>query len=349
MAPASAADLAADSRSTGAGFGRSRRFLAALPDARLVDRVRRGNELAFEVLYDRYSSRILSFCRHMLGSHEEAEDAVQHTFLAAYRNIVEGEREINLKPWLFTIARNRCISMIRARHEQPADELEVSTAGLSEEVEQRAELRDLVRDVGELPVEQRMALLLTELSDLSHPEIATVVGCPAPKVKALVFQARANLLQRREAREKPCREVRADIASLRGRAVRRGVIRRHLSACPGCTAFWNETRRQRELLSLALPVVPTLALKERALAATGALGGGGGGGAAAHCPSAPQVWSAVQQLVPQGVVPSAQGGGGASHFPVALLQAVPIGQQVISTPTPQQPPLLQQPANTPLE
>ena len=65
--------------------------------------------------------RILGFCRHMLGSAEEAEDAVQHTFAAAYRDLARAdEREIVLKPWLFAIARNRCISIFRARREQPS-------------------------------------------------------------------------------------------------------------------------------------------------------------------------------------------------------------------------------------
>ena len=65
---------------------------------------------------------ILGFCRHMLGSREEAEDAVQQTFAAAYRDLLrDGEREITLKPWLFAIARNRCLSMLRARRERPAE------------------------------------------------------------------------------------------------------------------------------------------------------------------------------------------------------------------------------------
>jgi DNA-directed RNA polymerase specialized sigma24 family protein len=108
-------------RRGGLAFPRSRRLLAALPDERLVDQLRRGNEVAFEVIYDRHHRRILSFCRHMLGSREEAEDAVQQTFISAYDDLASGDREINLKPWLFTIARNRCLSMLRARREQAVD------------------------------------------------------------------------------------------------------------------------------------------------------------------------------------------------------------------------------------
>src|SRR5687767_8219100 len=99
---------------------RSKRVLALAGDERLVQQIRRGNELAFEVAFERHGAGILGFCRHMLGSPEEAEDAVQHTFAAAFRDLQRGdERDIALKAWLYTIARNRCISVLRARREQP--------------------------------------------------------------------------------------------------------------------------------------------------------------------------------------------------------------------------------------
>ena len=82
--------------------------------------VRVGDESAFEAIYDRHHRGILSFCRHMLGSREEGEDAVQHTFIAAYRDITAADKPIQLKAWLYTIARNRCLSILRARREQVA-------------------------------------------------------------------------------------------------------------------------------------------------------------------------------------------------------------------------------------
>src|ERR687896_2341764 len=86
---------------------RSRRLLALAGDGRLVEQVRRGNEAAFEVIFERHSAAILAFCRHMLGSREEAEDVVQHTFAAAFRDLQrDGDRPLALKPWLYSIARN---------------------------------------------------------------------------------------------------------------------------------------------------------------------------------------------------------------------------------------------------
>src|SRR4051794_38245087 len=165
-----------------------KRLLALAGDDRLVEQIRRGNELAFAVAFERHSRPILSFCRHMLGSREEAEDAVQHTFAAAYRNLVEDDRPIYLKAWLYAIARNRCLSMLRARREQAGEELELETTGLQEQVLERAELRELLRDLTDLPDEQREALLLAEVGDLSHREIAGVLDCEVPRVKALVFR-----------------------------------------------------------------------------------------------------------------------------------------------------------------
>jgi RNA polymerase sigma factor (sigma-70 family) len=257
---------------------RSPRLLASLADERLVDEVRQGNEAAFEVIYDRHHRGILSFCRHMLASREEAEDAVQQAFVSAYRDLVSNDRPIKLKAWLYTIARNRCLSMLRARHEQPAELDDVPTVGLAEEVQHRDELRRLLADVRDLPDDQRAALVLSELGDLSHSEIAEIVGCETLKVKSLVFQARSSLAESRDARDIPCREIREQLSTLHGGALRRGPLRRHLRACPGCAAFREEVRRQRAMLAIVLPVVPSAALKHGVFAA---LGMGPGAGVAA--------------------------------------------------------------------
>src|SRR3954453_1181172 len=175
-------------RSGGLALPRSPRLLAPLGDDRLVEQVRRGNDAAFEAIFDRYHRGVLAFCRHMLASTEEAEDAVQHTFVQAYNAIRAGGRDLKLKPWLYAIARNRCISILRARREEAAELHDVPTAGLSEAVQQRSQLRELLADIRRLPVDQRAALVLSEVGDLSHGDIAAVVECPVSKVKSLVFQ-----------------------------------------------------------------------------------------------------------------------------------------------------------------
>src|SRR3954469_11260540 len=257
---------------------RSPKVLGALSDERLVEQVRRGNEDAFEAIYDRHHRGILAFCRHMLGSPDEAEDAVQQTYISAYDAMLADAREIRLKPWLYAIARNRCLSILRARREQPAELDEVATTGLSDEVQQRSDLRELLHDLHELPVDQRAALVLAEVGGLSHAEVGTVVGCEVAKVKSLVFQARSSLIETRKAREISCHEIREQLATATGGALRRGPLRRHLRSCAGCAEFRDEGSRQRKALAAVLPVVPTVGLKSSLLASIGA--GGGGGGAA---------------------------------------------------------------------
>jgi RNA polymerase sigma factor (sigma-70 family) len=260
---------------------RSKKLLAALSDERLVEQVRRGNEAAFEVVFDRHHRGILSFCRHMLASPDEAEDAVQQTFISAFDSLQGSERDVKLKAWLYTIARNRCLSILRARREQPAELDDVPTVGLAEEVQQRSDLRELLDDLRGLPVDQRAALVLSEIGDLSHADVAAIVGCEVAKVKSLVFQARSSLIESRRARDIPCSEIREQLATASGGALRRGPLRRHLRACEGCAEFRDEVMRQRKAIALLLPVVPSLGLKKGALAAFGIGGGGGAGGAAA--------------------------------------------------------------------
>jgi RNA polymerase sigma factor (sigma-70 family) len=235
--------------------------------------------VAFEVLYDRHNGGVLAFCRHMLRSADEAEDVVQHAFIAAYTDLHrDSERDIRFKAWIYTIARNRCLSVLRARREHASDDLEITTDRLGEEVQHRADLRALLADLGELPEDQREALVLSEVGDLSHADVAQVIGCEASKVKSLVYQARTALIERRQAREIPCAEIREQIATLRGGALRRSHLRHHINACPGCAEYREEVRRQRQMFAVALPVIPTLGLREQVLAAVGV---GAGGGAAA--------------------------------------------------------------------
>src|SRR4051812_20360602 len=147
-------------------------------DERLVPAVRAGGAGALETLFHPHHRPIPPFCRHMLGSREEAEDAVQQTFVAAYGDLAGSEKPIQLRPWLYTIARNQCLSVLRARRPQAPLDHEPAVEGLAASVQRREDLRAILRDLAQLPDEQRAALLLSELGALSHDEIADVVGCP---------------------------------------------------------------------------------------------------------------------------------------------------------------------------
>ncbi len=218
-------------------------------DGRLVALVRAGHPAAFEALYERYHRPVLALCLQLLGDRTEAEDVVQHTFLAAWGDLVRRERPIHLRAWLFTIARNRCLSLLRARREHPVVRLgELASEGPAVILERRQDLRNLVADLRRLPDDQRRALVLAEFDARSHAEIARALDVPRPKVKALVFQARESLLATRLARETACEEIRRQLAVARGAALRRATLRRHLRDCASCRQYRALVdRRDRQL------------------------------------------------------------------------------------------------------
>jgi len=271
----------------GALRGASPALFRLASDNQLVRGVRAGRQAAFEVVYDRYHRPILSFCSQLLGDRYEAEDAVQHTFMAAYDSLLDHDRPIQLKPWLFAIARNRCYTVLRARREiASAEMVEGEGENPANIVQRREDLRDLVFDVSRLPDDQRAALVMAELGALSHDEIALALEVPREKVKALVFQARESLLATRTARETDCAQIREELSAVRGPAMRRSHLRRHLHACEGCREYRSQLRHQRARLAALIPVVPSVALKQTVLqgtvgARTASAGAGGGTAAAA--------------------------------------------------------------------
>jgi len=252
-------------RSRGVHAGSHARLRFATDD-RLVAFVRRGDRAAFEVLYDRHSAALLSFCLYMLGSRHDAEDALQATFASAHKSLLADERPLALRSWLFTIARNACLSILRQR--RPWVELNGEPARGGDpvrELELREEVRQLVEGVLALPERQRAALVLAELHGLSQVEIATVMDVSAEQVKAYAYQARSNLISDREARDTHCRDIREELATARGAALLKRRLRRHLRSCVGCREYQHELSHQRRQFGILLPVVPSLALKFRTL------------------------------------------------------------------------------------
>jgi RNA polymerase sigma factor (sigma-70 family) len=245
-------------------------------DDLLVARVRDGDAGAFEAIYDRYARGVLAFCVHMLGSREAGEDALQTTFASAYGALRTGGNSVSLRPWLYTIARNRCLSDLRCRPGAELGELAIEHPAfddVADQVHRREELREILADLQQLPSDQRAALVLLELGDHSHKDIAVILGVRCEKVKALVFQAREGLARGRRARDYPCTDVHEQLATLAGTVPSRSMLRAHIDRCVSCAAFELEVLRQRSALALILPVALSGELKNAVLGA--ALGGGG--------------------------------------------------------------------------
>lgn len=275
-------DAAPGMRSTDAARIQRRRTLAPGQrrfdsDGSLITAVRGGSEQAFAVLYERHLAPVRGLCRSMLGSSEEADDAVQHAFTAAYIDIMRSGKPIVLRPWLLTIARHRCLTVIGSRRLEGVAPLhESASPAFTLEVDVREELRAVMEDITRLPEDQRLALVLREIGDASYEEIARILEAPAARGRTLVFQARSSLRASRRAREIPCAEIRERLAISRGGALRRSELRHHLRQCDGCRAFAAEARARRGGITSLLPLGPIVAFKRTAFGAFFTSSGGGG-------------------------------------------------------------------------
>ena len=233
------------------------------PDEQLVEAVRQGSQAAVEVLFDRYHEPMLSFCRHMLGRLEEAEDAVRASFEQAVGVVRRHDRPVHIKALLFTVARNRCVAALESLARVDA---RVDLRGLDPEVARDAELQLLAAAVGRLPLDQRAVLLLRELETHTREEIAAIAGCPADKADALLAEARTGLTGTEEPADWACAHVRPLLAASGGAPPPREAMRRHVTTCESCTEFRTALARQRRYLPIVIGVTPSPSLLPPALA-----------------------------------------------------------------------------------
>ena len=249
-------------------------------DERLIALTRRGQHAAFETLFSRYHSRLLAFCRHMLGSREDAEDVLQEVFAAAFNAVLADERAINVRPWLYRIARNRSLNHLRRASAIGVDSMDIHFAdhGLStgDQVMRRESFRQLMGDVQQLPETQRTALLLREIDALSYDQIALAMETTVPSVKSLLVRARISLAEAAEARKLSCDEVRCELGEVAEGLVKiTPPARRHLRDCERCRNFRKHLKDNNHALAAILPITPLLLLKRFVLAKFGASAGAG--------------------------------------------------------------------------
>src|SRR5215211_9376508 len=216
-------------------------------DEKLVALIRDGHDRAFEVLFDRYQAKLLSFCRHMVGSSPDAEDLLQEVFVAAHMAMLADERPINARPWLYRIARNRCLNHLRKPGADGQDSMDVhphaNGTTTFERVQRREELRTIVADIHDLPETQRTALVLREMDGLTYTEIAQAMGITLAAVKSLLVRARMSLAEASEARILACDDVRLELAeAAEGLGKVSGPARLHVKECPSCRRFRGQLR-----------------------------------------------------------------------------------------------------------
>src|SRR5579875_3340914 len=310
--------------SGGAGLHGRSPLLRLQSDERLVTSIRRGNQGAFEVLVGRYHSRLLAFCRHMLGSREDAEDVLQDVLTASYNSMLADDRPINVRPWLYRIARNRCLNHLRRNRAVGVDSMDVhfsdNGASTADKVHDREEFRQLLDDIRDLPETQRTALILREMDALSYEQIAEAMETTVSSVKSLLVRARVSLTEAAEARLLSCDEVREELAEV-AEGMRRKTsapVRRHIKHCARCEIFQGEMHKTNRALAALAPIGPLAFFHKLLLAhllthsagsAAGSAGAGAAGAGAAGAAGAGAAGAAGAGAA--GAAGAAAGGGSA--------------------------------------
>ena len=149
-------------------------------------------------LYRKHGRQVYTYCLHNLHSREEAEDAVQTTFLNAFRSLQRGTIPRHEQAWLFRIAHNECLnrrtsSVRRLRVERPNDLRMLEDAIPAPESGDPLELVSLEDALDRMPHNQRKAILLREWQGLSYREVAAELRVSQNAVEMLIFRARKGL------------------------------------------------------------------------------------------------------------------------------------------------------------
>ena len=246
--------------------------LAVLGDAALANLIAAGDERAFEALFERYQRDIFRYASAILRHPQDAEEVLQLTMIAAYKALSSGAQPRELRPWLFRIAHNESMDLIRARPkaEELGDRDDPVAGSLHETVEARERLRQLRADLGALSPGQRSALVLRELSGLTHAEIATALGTTEADARHQLYEARASLAEFGAGRDAACADIRQRVSDGDRRTLRARSVRAHLRGCEPCRIFAGEQDERRRRLGAFFPLLPAAAAAEILRSAMGA-------------------------------------------------------------------------------
>ncbi|HUN65145.1 MAG TPA: RNA polymerase sigma factor [Bacteroidota bacterium] len=165
-------------------------------DRAIASALSAGDERAFTALYHRYKGQMYRFCLRMTSDADAAGDIVQGVFIKVFERHAQLQHAERLRAWLYTIARNDCLTHIRTAGKQiPLGERAEYGPG-DGEVYDRAEDRTIITEaIGRLIPEQREVILLREYEGMSYTEIAEVLGIAPGLVKSRIFSARRKLFE----------------------------------------------------------------------------------------------------------------------------------------------------------
>jgi len=161
-----------------------------------LEACRRGEREAFDRLVERYQRDIYRLCYRYVNNHEDANDMAQEVFLKAYKAIARFRGDSSFSTWLYRIAVNTCLNFRAARRPEPLELPEAladGRQGASERIEHEERSARVRAAVRRLPEKQRATLILKIYHDLTHEEVAGILGSTVGTVKANLFHALGNL------------------------------------------------------------------------------------------------------------------------------------------------------------
>ena len=239
--------------------------LRMLSDERLAALAAQGGDRAFTVLYERHLAALERYCRGILRDDGHVEDVVQATMERAFFALDTRDGSAALRPWLFRIAHNEAVNVLRRRRPTADLRLAEGVAGppLERCLEVRERLGELLEDLQDLPERQRSALMMRELGGLSHEEIAAALAMSVGAAKQAVYEARVALFDFAAGREMTCDRVRRAVSHGDGRRLRSRPHRAHLRACQACGDFRRSVRDRRRDVAAAFSPLPAIGLLAR--------------------------------------------------------------------------------------
>ena len=173
-------------------------------DAAVIERVLDGDVEAFAILVDRYRDEFAGYAKYMTGSLDDAADIIQDSWVRAYKSLRRCEDRANFKGWLFRIVSNQCKTHLARRKRRGTESLVdqadhlLAVDDASGHVE-AADLRQRVHGaLQELPTDQREALVLRYVEDLSLSEMALLLKISAPALKMRLLRGRSALREKLE-------------------------------------------------------------------------------------------------------------------------------------------------------
>jgi RNA polymerase sigma factor (sigma-70 family) len=170
--------------------------IVSAEDALLVRRCLRGDAVAIQALVERFQSDVLGVCIRVLRHRHDAEDVTQEVFLRVFRSLKRWDASRPLKPWIMTIAVNRCRTCLTQRSRRPelVDYLQETTA--SPPTDDAAELaREIQAALADLREDYRLVFTLFHEQGLPYEDIAEAVGKPVGTVKTWLHRARLEVMQ----------------------------------------------------------------------------------------------------------------------------------------------------------